>query len=150
MVVIRGVRCTFDISSDVIYPIQPYLQKNLKTCNVVDVDMYRYDFNMNLRRVVIENAFGSLKNRWHILRHFNLKVDRVVKVVIACCVLHNYCFEWGTFELGPPNVATPQDNLQGFGDKLPIVREGEITKVEGEKLKIALFEQWLIDNPIEK
>jgi hypothetical protein len=56
----------------------------------------------------------------------------------------------GAPRLGPPNVAAPQDNLQGFRDRLPIVRSGEIAKVEGEKLKTALFEQWLIDNPIEK
>jgi hypothetical protein len=45
-------------------------------------------------------------------------------------------------------VTTLQENLQGFGDKLPTINEGEIAKVQGKKLKIALFEQWLIDNPI--
>ncbi len=49
----------------------------------------------------------------------------------------------GAHELGPPIVAILQNNLQGFGDRLPIVREGE-------KLKIALFEQWLIDTPNQK
>ncbi len=70
---------------------------------------------------------------------FNSKVDRATKVVVVYCVLHNYCLEWGAPELGPPNVTTPQDNLQGFGDRLPIVKKGEIAKVEGEKFKIALF-----------
>ncbi len=73
------------------------------------------------------------------MRHFNSRVDRVTKVVVACYVLHNYCLEWGAPKPGPPNVTTPQDNLQGFGERLPIVREGEITKVEGEKFKIVLF-----------
>ncbi len=114
------------------------------------MDKHRYDSSMNLGRVIIENAFGSLKNRWRILRHFNLKVDKAAKVIVACCVLHNYCLEWGAPELSPPNVATLQNNLQGFGDRLPIVREGEIAKVEGEKSRIALFKQWFIDNPIEE
>jgi hypothetical protein len=56
----------------------------------------------------------------------------------------------GAPTLGPPNVATPQDNLQGFRDILLTVRKGEIAKIEGEKPRISLFEQWLIDNPIEK
>jgi hypothetical protein len=30
------------------------------------VDKIKYDFNMNLRKVVIENAFGSLKNNGEI------------------------------------------------------------------------------------
>jgi hypothetical protein len=44
---------------------------------------------MNLGRAV-KNAFGSLKKKRFILKHFNLKVDRVARVVVACCVLHNY------------------------------------------------------------
>jgi hypothetical protein len=39
----------------------------------------------------------------------------------------------GAPKLGPPNVVAPQDNLQGFRDRLPIVKKGEIAKVEGEK-----------------
>jgi hypothetical protein len=31
---------------------------------------------MNKGKVVIENAFGSLKNQWPILKHFNSKVDK--------------------------------------------------------------------------
>ncbi len=73
---------------------------------------------MNSRRVIIENAFRSLKNRWHILRHFSLRVDRIARVVVACCVFHNYCLGWGARKLGPPNVVALGDNLQGFGDIL--------------------------------
>ncbi len=73
------------------------------------------------------------------MRHFNLKVDEAAKAIVACCVFHNYYLEWGAPKSGLPNVVAPQDNLQGFGDKLLIVTEGKITKVEGEKLGIALF-----------
>jgi hypothetical protein len=62
---------------------------------------------MNSRRVIIENAFGSFKNKWCILRHFSSRVDIVARVVVACCVLHNYCLEWGAPKLGPPNVVAP-------------------------------------------
>ncbi len=82
-------------------------------------------------------------------RGFNSKVDRVARVA-TCYVLHNYYLEWGACELGPPNVVALQNNLQGFGDRLPPIREGEIAKVEEEKLITALFKQWLISNPIQE
>ncbi len=82
------------------------------------MDKPKYDSSMNSGKVIIENAFGSLKNRWHILRHFSSKVDRVVRVVVACCVLHNYCLRWSAPKLGPPNVVAAQENFQGFGDRL--------------------------------
>jgi hypothetical protein len=36
-----------------------------------------------------------------------------------------------------------------FGvNRLPIIKEGEQAKVEGERLKLDLFEQWVIDHSI--
>jgi hypothetical protein len=76
----------------------------------VDKHIY-YDSSLNLGKIFIKNAFGSLKNKWHILRHYNLKVDRAIIVIVGCYVLHNYCFKWGASELGPPNIIALQDNL---------------------------------------
>lgn len=81
-----------------------------------------------------------LKNKY-MFKHFNSKVDRATRVVVAYYVLHNYCLKWSALEPSPPNVITLQENLQGFGDKLPTIGEREIAKVEGKKLKIVLFEQ---------
>lgn len=63
---------------------------------MANVDKTRFDFGINSGRVVIENTFASLKNRWQILKHFNAIVDKAVRVAIACCVLHNYCKIWAT------------------------------------------------------
>ncbi len=99
------MKCTPYIIGDVAYPIRPYLQKNWKTHNAVDVDKHiYYDSNMNLERIFIKNAFGSLKNKWCLLKHYNSRVDRVVIVVVACYVRHNSCLKWGAFESGPPNA----------------------------------------------
>jgi hypothetical protein len=59
---------------DATYPIRTYLQKNWKIRNPAHVDKIRYDSNMNSGRVVIKNAFGSLKNRWRILKHLNSRL----------------------------------------------------------------------------
>jgi hypothetical protein len=55
--------------------------------NVFLLDKIIYDSNMNSRKVVIENAFGYVKNRWRILKHF----DKTSLITIVCCVFHNYC-----------------------------------------------------------
>lgn len=49
-------------------------------------------FNSKLSscRVVVENAFGCLKQRFRQLYHFKLRdIVRMVQIIHACCVLHN-------------------------------------------------------------
>lgn len=45
------------------YPSRPYMLKNYKLVNPAMVDKMRFDFVVNDGRVVIEQIFGSLKNR---------------------------------------------------------------------------------------
>lgn len=50
------------------------------------------NFNRKLSscRVIIENAFGCLKQRFRQLYNLKLKdIVRIVRVIHACCVLHN-------------------------------------------------------------
>jgi hypothetical protein len=101
---------------------------------------------MNLGRVVIENAFGTLKNRWRVLKNFNMKVDRTIRVTVVYCWLHNYCEMQGDLE---PQGVDRRNPLVGFGGRrLPILRDGELAKVAGEQLREKLYEQWFIDNPM--
>jgi len=104
---------------------------------------------MNSSRVVIENAFVFLKNRWKVLKYFNFRINKASPIIIAYCVLHNYCEMWGAPKPKLANARIRGGNLMGFGvNRLFIVREGEQAKVEGERLRKAFFEQWVIDHPI--
>ena len=49
----------------------------------------KFDSAVNGGMVVIEQVFGSLKNRWRILKAFNILVEKIVGVILICCVLHN-------------------------------------------------------------
>ncbi|XP_045194796.2 putative nuclease HARBI1 [Mercenaria mercenaria] len=43
-------------------------------------------------RCIIENSFGLLKGRFRRLQHINIyNIEKVVKVIVSCCVLHNMC-----------------------------------------------------------
>jgi hypothetical protein len=92
VVEVTGMKCTPYLIIDSTYAIHIFLQNNWRSPQ--DEDKKRYDSAMNLGRVVIENIFGTLKNKRQILKHLNSKVDRAPKITITCCWLHNYCELW--------------------------------------------------------
>ena len=51
-----------------------------------------YNFKQSSTRQVIERAFGLLKGRWRKLFYLDMLCqNKIVSVIIAACVLHNFC-----------------------------------------------------------
>ena len=54
-------------------------------------------------RVIVERAFRSLKNRFKILYNKPFHPYKIqVKLVLACCILHNWILKYGVDEIIPP------------------------------------------------
>jgi hypothetical protein len=79
---------------------------------------------MNSWKVVIENAFGSLKNKREILKHFNSIVNKTSPIIVVYCVLHNYCEMWGVLKPRLANARIKGDDLMGFDiDRLLLLKK---------------------------
>jgi hypothetical protein len=60
--------------------------------------------------VTIERAFSALKNRFKILdqKPFHTFLTQV-KLVLACCILHNWILGWGEDEYVPNETEVTPD-----------------------------------------
>ena len=68
-------------------------------------------------RVTVERVFGALKNRFKILdqKPFH-PFETQVKLVLACCILHNWILGWGIDEYFPDeDDVTPDDDDDDVG-----------------------------------
>nr|XP_020164043.2 putative nuclease HARBI1 [Aegilops tauschii subsp. strangulata] len=70
-------------------------------------------------RVTVERAFGALKNRFKILdkKPFH-PYSTQVKLVLACCILHNWILQWGFNEHVPEEEDVEPDDVVSSGHGL--------------------------------
>jgi hypothetical protein len=71
-------------------------------------------------RVTIERAFGALKNRFRILDNKPFHPFKTqVKLVLACCILHNWIIGFGLDEVVPnENWVPPMDQDTSHIDEM--------------------------------
>ncbi len=95
---------------------------------------------MNKGRDLIENAFGTLKNWWRILKKFNVCVYRTPTITLACCTLHNFCQLQGMPKLMVHDAQTQRDPFVGFtGMRILVPQQGERAKATNEEMWNVLF-----------
>ncbi|EEC18881.1 hypothetical protein IscW_ISCW024892, partial [Ixodes scapularis] len=83
-------------------------------------------------RVLIENAFADLKNRFRRLKQLEFwGVDFSTKFIIACCVLHNLCIDGGDDTVeededdSAPLVRRVPDEDEDFPSEAGLRKRGE-------------------------
>ena len=75
-----------------------------------------FNFRHSSLRVTGERAFGALKNRFKILYNMPFHPYKTqVKVVLACCILHNWILRFGTDEHVPAEGSWAPNNNDASG-----------------------------------
>ena len=130
--------------------IQPTLLKIFKP-SVKDSgfqDKRRFDESLNSGKIVIEQAFRVLKNRWRILKILNMGVDMVATITLACCVLHNDCEIFSKRVPLLEDLDQRADHFVGVCRRpLRVPSDGRAGKVVGEQMRATMFEAWVARNP---
>jgi hypothetical protein len=63
-------------------------------------------------RVTVERAFGAIKNRFRILDNKPFHPFKTqVKLVLACCILHNWILNYGVDEVVPLEEAWAPNSI---------------------------------------
>ena len=89
----------FHIIGDAAYPICPYLLTPYRNATLLDERKTIYNRRLSQTRMKIGNAFCLLKQRFRQLSlvYFH-SVDKVSRLIMACCVMHNLCIDNQDFE----------------------------------------------------
>ena len=101
---------------------------------------------MNSGRVVIEHAFGALKSRWRILKHF-ISMDKAATVTLTYCVFHNFCEIYKERVPLPTDVAQCHDPFVGVRrGAMRLSGDGRAENIVGEQMRTA--ENWVARNSV--
>lgn len=91
-----GIEVPYVFIGDEAFPLMCNLMRPFPRENNITQNKRIFNYRLCRARRVVENAFGILSVRWRVYkRPFECKVDTVIRVVKATCVLHNYLMEHG-------------------------------------------------------
>lgn len=114
----RDKKVPFVVVSDEAFPLKEYLMKPYPQRCGLDDSQRLFNYRLSRARRIVENAFGILCNKFRVLRAPILSSpDKVEKIVLCCCALHNYL---------RPEIQTANDaeNGQDIGTGLLKVPRG--------------------------
>ncbi|XP_040064775.1 putative nuclease HARBI1 [Ixodes scapularis] len=86
----------YHLLGDAAYPIREHLLTPFKNYGTMTKAKVEYNQRHASTRVVIENTFGMMKQRFRQLRYVEFTtVDKITQLIIWCCVSHNICMDAG-------------------------------------------------------
>ena len=110
------------IIADAAYPLRTYLMKAFPDYYILTHRERDFNKILSLMRMVIKQAFGCLKGMWRILLKeiYCTDIERIIKIIHACCILHNFCIDMGDLlPLEDINRET-EDNMDNDEDEYAV------------------------------
>ena len=87
---INGKEVPLLVLGDPAYPLLSWLMKAFSDNGSLSCQQKAFNYRLSRARVVVEHAYGRLKGRWRtLLKRNDTSVHDLLKLVAACCVLHN-------------------------------------------------------------
>lgn len=87
----RTTPIPFVIIADDAFPLKSYIMKPFARTDLGDQSKRIFNYRLSRARRTVENAFGILANRFRVFQKpIYLNPEKVDKIVLAACVLHNY------------------------------------------------------------
>ncbi|XP_047145660.2 putative nuclease HARBI1 [Hydra vulgaris] len=121
------------ILGDSAYSLEEWLMKPYSDRGNLSREEKNFNFSLSRSCVVVENAFGRLKGRFQcISKRFDTSVENTVKIVSACCILHNFC------EIS--NHSFSEDWLHGIDVNMVKISIGRnySVRIEAEEIRSAI------------
>lgn len=119
----------------------------MKPFNVRDLDDRKriYNYRLSRARRVIENVFGILVSRFGVLKTpIGVKPENIVKIVMACCVLHNFLRKKAAATYTPPDsldyedtdTFTLREGLRCRDDKIAALRPNQHRRAHNDAKEV--------------
>ncbi|XP_061194770.1 putative nuclease HARBI1 [Saccostrea echinata] len=79
---------------DSAYGLEMWMMTPYRDRGNLTQSQYQYNYIHSSTRMVIERTFGAIKGRFRRLKFVDIQdIEKIVKVVISCCVLHEFCLQ---------------------------------------------------------
>lgn len=79
----------YHIVGDSAFGLHEHLMIPFKNTGNLSLAQINYNKKLSRARVTIENAFAFLKGRFRRLKYVDADIERIPKIIKACCVVHN-------------------------------------------------------------
>ncbi|XP_054921067.2 putative nuclease HARBI1 [Dermacentor andersoni] len=132
---------SYHLLGDAAYPLREHLLTPYRDYGALTKQQKHFNYKFSATRVLIENAFSTLKKRFRQLMYLELRtIPWLNKFIISCCVLHNLCIEYGDVEPDDDdNEQAPSDvqwqncsdnHIDKSGEERALRRLGEIKRTK--------------------